>query len=149
MISFILINLFLSRDEAIELADHAIAISKTERIEEFNDLLKEALDHSKTSMEIVLEVLSKLLVFIGVRRRKSSVDKSQDEEEDGSAKQPAQDASVSPTIAPETIEEINPVEKSVRKPLVFSQNGDDEQVLKKKRGRKPKSETNNNLPVRF
>jgi hypothetical protein len=118
-------------DEAIELADHAIAISKTERIEEFNDLLKEALGHSKTN----------------ARRRKSSVDKSQDEEEDGSAKQPAQDASVSPTIVPETIEEINPVEKSVRKPLVFSQNGDDEHVLKKKRGRKPKSETNNNLPT--
>lgn len=33
-----------SRDEAIELADRALAMTNVERIEEFSDLLKEALD---------------------------------------------------------------------------------------------------------
>jgi uncharacterized protein (DUF305 family) len=40
-----------SRDEAIELADHALTMAKNERIEEFSDLLKDALDQSKTSMK--------------------------------------------------------------------------------------------------
>jgi hypothetical protein len=59
--------------------------------------------------------------------------------------------------SPEANTETNTVEKSsmsLRKPIIFSQNGTtpvvgDEQVLKKKRGRKPKSETNNNSIVRF
>jgi hypothetical protein len=53
-------------------------------------------------------------------------------------------------LIPETNEEINPVEKpsvSLRKPIAFSQNGStglitDGEVIKKKRGRKPKSEIN-------
>lgn len=90
--------------------------------------------------------------MIGARRRKSSVDKSQDEEEDvGGNKQPVEDTSVISTTV-ETNEEIKPIEKpsvSLRKPLAFSQNGstNDEQVSKKKRGRKPKTETNNNSIV--
>jgi hypothetical protein len=60
---------------------------------------------------------------------------------------------ISPT--PEANDEINTVEKpsvSLRKPIAFSQNGSttlsgDEQVLKKKRGRKPKTETNNNNSI--
>jgi len=91
----------------------------------------------------------------GVRRRKSSVDKSQDEDDNEGNKQPVQDLSIS--APPEVKEEINPTEKpsiSLRKPIAFSQNGStilsgDEQVSKKKRGRKPKTETNNNSIVRF
>jgi len=73
--------------------------------------------------------------------------KSQDEEDIEAAKQPpAGDSSISSTTLPEANEEITtPIEKSVRKPIAFSQNGGDEQVLKKKRGRKPKSETDDNL----
>jgi hypothetical protein len=113
-------------DEAIELADHALTMAKNERIEEFSDLLKDALHQSKTS----------------VRRRKSTVD----EEDDGGAKQTVQETSV-PSVVPETTEEKTPVEKSVRKPIAFSQNGDDESVAKKKRGRKSKTETNDDLPT--
>jgi hypothetical protein len=95
----------------------------------------------------------------GVRRRKSSIEKSQDEEEDvGGNKQRVLDSSVSSVISstPEVVnEEINTVEKpsvSVRKPIALNQNGStgasgDEQVLKKKRGRKPKTETNNDSIV--
>jgi hypothetical protein len=46
-----------SRDEAIELADHALAMTKNERIEEFSELLKEARDQSKTSMNELRKML--------------------------------------------------------------------------------------------
>ena len=100
-----------------------------------------------------------MMIFLGVRRRKTSVDKSQDEEEDGGNKRRARDSSASSaTITP--VPEANPVEKSsvvLRKPIAFSQNGStiltgDEPGEKKKRGRKPKSEaqieTNKSI-VRF
>ncbi|UJR31781.1 hypothetical protein I4U23_019259 [Adineta vaga] len=123
-------------DEAIELADRALTMSKEERIDEFNDLLKEALDQSKTSF----------------RRRKVSVDKNQDEEEDdsGNKQQNIGNSSVSSNTSPivEGNEEPKIKEKPVitpRKPLVFTQNGstkigEDEQVEKKKRKRKEKPE---------
>ncbi len=132
-------------------------MTKDERIEEFNDLLNDALDQSKTSIEIFVKIYQIINNISGVRRRKSSLDKSQDEEDDGGNKQRVQDLSVSSIISPtpETNDEINTVEKpsvSLRKPIAFSQNGSttlsgDEQVLKKKRGRKPKTETNNNNSI--
>jgi hypothetical protein len=36
-------NKYYSRDEAIELADHALTMTNAERIEEFSDLLNDAL----------------------------------------------------------------------------------------------------------
>ncbi len=122
-------------------------MAKNERIEEFSDLLKDALHQSKTSMKKLRELFGWISIFTGVRRRKSTVD----EEDDGGAKQTVQESSV-PSVVPETTEEKTPVEKSVRKPIAFSQNGDDESVAKKKRGRKSKTETNDDLPtatVRF
>ncbi len=44
--------IFLFRDEAIELADRAITMTKDERIQEFSELLNDALDQSKTSILI-------------------------------------------------------------------------------------------------
>ncbi len=88
----------------------------------------------------------------GIRRRKSSVDKSQDEADEGGAKQSARDSSESANLSseiPETNEEKPSVEKSIRKPIAFNQNGGDEQVAKKKRGRKPKTESNDHSAVRF
>ncbi len=42
------------RDEAIELADRALTMTKDERIEEFTDLLKDVLDQSKTGKKNIL-----------------------------------------------------------------------------------------------
>ncbi|CAF0737163.1 unnamed protein product [Adineta steineri] len=130
-------------DEAIELADRALTMTKDERIEDFSDLLKDALNQTKNS----------------VRRRKTSVEKNQNEEEgeggeeNGENKQHARDSSISSnsSLIPEVkTEETNTTEKpsvSHRKPAAFNQNGsttleEDDQTVKKKRGRKPKSETN-------
>ncbi|CAF4052599.1 unnamed protein product [Adineta steineri] len=128
-------------DEAIELADRALTMTKDERIEDFSDLLKDALNQTKNS----------------VRRRKTSVEKNEEEgeggEENGENKQNARDSSLSSNsslIAEVKTEETNTTEKpsvSHRKPSAFNQNGsttleEDDQTVKKKRGRKPKSETN-------
>jgi hypothetical protein len=43
-------KIILFRDEAIELADRALTMTKDERIEEFSDLLKDALDQSKNGI---------------------------------------------------------------------------------------------------
>ncbi|CAF1561623.1 unnamed protein product, partial [Adineta steineri] len=137
-------------DEAIELADRALTMTKDERIEDFSDLLKDALNQTKNS----------------VRRRKTSVEKNEEEgeggEENGENKQHARDSSLSSNsslIAEVKTEETNTTEKpsvSHRKPAAFNQNGsttleEDDQTVKKKRGRKPKSETNtlSNSTVRF
>jgi len=84
-----------------------------------------------------------------VRHQKASLDKSQDEEDDSANKQRIRDSSASSIISstPEVNEETNIIEKpsvSLRKPVAFTQNGStiltgDEQVVKKKRGRKPKN----------
>lgn len=152
---FLKVNFFSSRDEAIELADRAITMTKDERIQEFSELLKEVAVQSKTSKIKLANFFFYWLFYTDVRRRKSSIEKVQEEtegeeeEEEGNKQQPVGDSSILSTA--ETTEEINPVEKptiSLRKPLAFTQNGStDEQVSKKKRGRKPKIETNNNSIV--
>ncbi|CAF5203691.1 unnamed protein product, partial [Rotaria magnacalcarata] len=134
-------------DEAIELADRALAIKNNERIEEFSELLKEASDQPKS-----------------VRRRKTSVEKSED---DGGNKRRVRDSSASSVVSiHDTKDQTNTEEKSpkiIRKPNLLNQNDStalsgDEQTEKKKRGRKRKSDiqiettTNNNLSnsiVRF
>ncbi|CAM4805499.1 unnamed protein product [Rotaria magnacalcarata] len=127
-------------DEAIELADRALAIKNNERIEEFSELLKEASDQPKS-----------------VRRRKTSVEKSED---DGGNKRRVRDSSASSVVSiHDTKDQTNTEEKSpkiIRKPNLLNQNDStalsgDEQTEKKKRGRKRKSDiqiettTNNNL----
>ncbi|CAM4951228.1 unnamed protein product [Rotaria socialis] len=129
-------------DEAIELADRALAIKNNERIEEFSELLKEASDQPKS-----------------VRRRKASVEKSED---DGGNKRRVRDSSASSVVSiHDTNDQANAEEKSpmiIRKPNSLNQNDStalsgDEQTEKKKRGRKRKSDiqiettitTNNNL----
>lgn len=84
--------------------------------------------------------------LLGGRRRKSSIDKSQTEEDDEGAKPSVADSSISPVVSTTTVEPKEEPEKpsiSLRKPLAFTTpNGSgDEQSAKKKRGRKPKIET--------
>ncbi|CAF1074418.1 unnamed protein product [Adineta ricciae] len=125
-------------DEAIELADRALTMSKEERIEDFNELLEDALDQSKSS-----------------RRRKTSGDQNQEAEDDeaGDKQLNTEESSVSlNTSSAATVvegnEEIKTREKPAitpRKPLAFTRNGstkteEDEQVEKKKRKRKEKSD---------
>ncbi len=42
---------FSLRDEAIELADRALTMTKSERIAEFSDLLNDVMSQSKSSMK--------------------------------------------------------------------------------------------------
>ncbi|CAF3145247.1 unnamed protein product [Rotaria sp. Silwood2] len=129
-------------DEAIELADRALKMTNDERIEEFSDLLKDASNQSKS----------------GLRRRKISIEKFHHEEEDGGNKRRIRDSSTSSVVSIHDLnDQTNTIEKSpvsLRKPISLNQNdstalSEDEQVVKKKRGRKRKSEiqseTNNNL----
>ena len=104
-------------------------MTKTERIEEFSDLLTDAMHHSKTSRKHWIEIFELALILTGVRHRKSTVD----EEEDGVA---AKQSIPKPVVVPEVNEEAN----SIRKPVAFTQNGEDEQVPKKKRAKKVKTE---------
>lgn len=47
----LLIGFFvLFRDEAIELADRALTLPKDERIQEFTDLLEDAMDQKKSNI---------------------------------------------------------------------------------------------------
>lgn len=97
-------------DEAIELADRALTMTKEERIEEFSELLQDAAGQSKSS-----------------RRRKSTVEDGEENE-----------------IVPETTTAAvatNSEGNSIRKPLAFSENGEDEQVSKKRRSRKRKNDS--------
>ncbi|CAF0834456.1 unnamed protein product [Rotaria sordida] len=145
-------------DEAIELADRALTMTNDERIKEFSDLLKDASNQSKSGIFIFIENFRiDNNIITGVRRPKTSIEKSQNEEEDGGNKQHARDSSISSVISIHDVNDrINTVEKSpvsLRKSILLNQNdstalSEDEQVVKKKRGRKRKSEipneTNNN-----
>ncbi|CAF3723753.1 unnamed protein product [Rotaria sp. Silwood1] len=129
-------------DEAIELADRALTMTNNERIQEFSDLLKDASNQTKSN----------------VRRRKISLEKSQNEEEDKGNKRHIRNSSTSSIISTHDInDQMNIIDKSspvsVRKSISLNQNdliilSGDEQIVKKKRGRKRKSEiqneTNNN-----
>lgn len=122
------------RDEAIELADRALAMTKEERIKEFSDLLKEVQGQTKTSKNNSMKISLINFNFLAARRRKSTVD----EEDDGDTKTNVQESSI-------LSEEILPIEKSIRKPIALTENGEDEQVSKKKRQRKTKEEPSDDI----
>jgi len=105
-------------DEAIELADRALTMPKEERIEEFSELLKDAADQSKSS-----------------RRRKSAVEVEEEEQ------QQEENKIVSESTPTTTTTTTNSEGNSIRKPLAFSENGEDEQVSKKKRSQKRKNDS--------
>lgn len=53
----------MNRDEAIELADRALTMTKDERIEEFSELLKEAAGQSKSSLKKEKELIESHSIF--------------------------------------------------------------------------------------
>ncbi|CAF3072662.1 unnamed protein product, partial [Rotaria sp. Silwood2] len=119
-------------DEAIELADHALTMTKDDRIKQFSVLLNDVKVNKKKSKNDIL-------------RRKVSVDKN-DDLETISNKHPKRIRLVS-SLSSELPDVINTVEKSsqpsvqIQNEIIQSDNGNqvDLQPMKKKRGRKPKS----------
>ncbi|CAF1469373.1 unnamed protein product, partial [Rotaria sordida] len=120
-------------DEAIELADQALTMTKDGRIKQFSDLLNGAQVNIKKSKN-------------SAYRRKASIDKN-DDLETISNKRPNRILSVS-SLSSELPDGTNTIEK-FSQPSIQIQNEtiqsddnnkkEDEQPIKKKRGRKPKS----------
>ncbi|CAF4229617.1 unnamed protein product, partial [Rotaria sordida] len=119
-------------DEAIELADQALTMTKDERIKQFSDLLNDAQVNPKKPKN-------------SAHRRKASIDKN-DDLETISNKRPNRIPSVS-SLSSELPDGTNTIEKSsqpsiqIQNETIQSDNNkkEDEQPIKKKRGRKPKS----------
>ncbi|CAF5105133.1 unnamed protein product [Rotaria sp. Silwood1] len=120
-------------DEAIELADKALTMTKDERIKQFSDLLDDVkVDKKKLKNDEI--------------RRKVSIDKNNDLKTK-SNKHPKRIRSLSSSLSSELPDQINTVEKisqpsiEIQNEIIQSNNNINmnEQSMKKKRGRKSKS----------
>ncbi|CAF3644307.1 unnamed protein product [Rotaria sp. Silwood1] len=120
-------------DEAIELADKALTMTKDERIKQFSDLLDDVkVDKKKLKNDEI--------------RRKVSIDKNNDLKTK-SNKHPKRIRSLSSSLSSELPDQINTVEKisqpsiEIQNEIIQSNNNINmnEEPMKKKRGRKSKS----------